>query len=178
MLSRLMFALLLMIVGSTLPSHADESTFERVMRTKVLRVTGIQGEAPYYIKDKQTGEWSGIFIDMAKDMAASLDAKMEVVETASWGNASRPPDRQDRRAFRREPQSQAGPVLDFSHPVYVNTFNTICRPGVEASTRVDLDKPEMRIAVDIGSSHEFIARSMRATHRSPATRPATRSFWA
>jgi polar amino acid transport system substrate-binding protein len=158
--SRLMFALFaLLLAGSVLPARAGESTFERVMRTKVLRVTGIQGEAPYYTKDKSTGEWSGIFIDMAKDMADSLGAKMEVVETASWGSAIL--DLQTGKTdvhFGVNPNPKRGLVLDFSHPVYINTFNTICRPGVKVATWDDLDKPDMRIAVDIGSSHEFIAR--------------------
>jgi polar amino acid transport system substrate-binding protein len=152
------WALLVSILGVT-ASQADQSTWERVMETKTLRVSAIDGEAPYYIRDKATGEWTGgIWIDMAKDIAEDLGVKLQIVETASWGSAIL-----DLRSgktdihFGVNPTPQRGMVLDFSDPVYINTFNTICRPGVDAKTWDDLNQPDVRIAVDIGSSSEHIA---------------------
>ncbi|MBV9811813.1 MAG: ABC transporter substrate-binding protein, partial [Acetobacteraceae bacterium] len=45
-----------------------EMTFDRVSRTKTLRIAALPGELPYFQKDLATGEWSGAAIDMAKDI--------------------------------------------------------------------------------------------------------------
>lgn len=151
-------ALFALLLGAG-AANAQESTWERVMNTKTLRVSAIAGEAPYYSKDRATGEWSGIFIDMMKDIAAGLNVKLEIVEASSWGGAIL-----DLRSGKTDlhvgvnPTPQRGMVLDYSDPVYLNAFNTICRPGVEAKTWDELNKPDMRIAIDIGSSHEAIAK--------------------
>jgi polar amino acid transport system substrate-binding protein len=151
-------AMLVTALGIT-ASLAQQSTWDRVMESKVLRVSVIDGEAPYYFKDKSTGQWGGIWIDMAKDIAENLGVKLELVETASWGSAIL-----DLRSgktdihFGVNPNPKRGMVLDFSEPVYVNTFNAICRPGIDAKTWADLNQPKVRIAVDIGSSAEHIAR--------------------
>ena len=36
---------------------AGETTFARIKRTKVLRIGGVRGQAPYYNKDLASGEW-------------------------------------------------------------------------------------------------------------------------
>jgi polar amino acid transport system substrate-binding protein len=152
-------SLQLLSVTSHAQSAAPASTWERVTSTSTLRVSGIPNEAPYYIKDRTTGEWSGIFIDMAKDMAAGLGVKLEVVETASWGTAVL--DLQSGKTdvhFGQNPSPAKGKVLHFSNPVHINTFNTICRNGVNSATWADLSKPEVRIAVDGGSAHEMITK--------------------
>ncbi|MBS0562370.1 MAG: ABC transporter substrate-binding protein, partial [Proteobacteria bacterium] len=38
---------------------ANESTYERVTRTKTLRIAALPGELPYFKKDIATGAWSG-----------------------------------------------------------------------------------------------------------------------
>ena len=46
-------------IGSARAQPANESTFDRVNRTKVLRIAALPGELPYFHKDIATGEWSG-----------------------------------------------------------------------------------------------------------------------
>ena len=58
-----------------------ESTFDRVGRTKVLRVAALPGELPYFRKDLMTGAWSGASIEMAKSIADVFGAKLEYVES-------------------------------------------------------------------------------------------------
>ena len=53
---------------------ANETTFDRVRRTKTLRIAVLPGELPYFSKDLASGEWSGACIDMAKDIAKVFDA--------------------------------------------------------------------------------------------------------
>jgi polar amino acid transport system substrate-binding protein len=148
-------AVLLVTPGAV---HAEESTWNRVMQSGTLRVSGIPNEPPYYIKDRKTGEWSGIFIDMARDIAQGLGVKMQVVETGSWGGAVL--DLQSGKTditFGQNPSPAKGKVMQFSNPVMVNSFSTICK-NVESKTWADLNKPAVRIAIDGGSAHEMATR--------------------
>src|SRR5882672_9298594 len=105
------------------------SALERIKRTGVLRVAVIVGQEPYFHKDLPTGKWSGACIDMANDIAAKLSAKVETVES-SWGN-----------------------------PILVHSFTVITRKGfAKPATWEEINKPEVKIAIDIGSTHDLIAR--------------------
>lgn len=144
---------------------APEGTFARVRSTKKLRIAGIAGTEPYYHKDIATGAWSGFCISMGNDLAHSMEAEAEVVET-TWGNAVL--DLQSGKtdvAFGLSPTPARALVVDFSRPVLENTFTAIAKPGFEAAAWSDLDKPEIRVAVDIGSTHDSFARRVlpRAT---------------
>src|SRR4051812_1273841 len=69
------------LIGTAHAQGKNESTFERVTRTKVLRIAALPGELPYFSKDIATGDWSGSAIDMAKDIAKIWDAKLEYIES-------------------------------------------------------------------------------------------------
>ena len=45
-------------------------------------------------------------------------------------------------------------VIDFSVPVFNNAFSLVAKEGLEATSWEDVNKPEIRIAVDAGSSHD------------------------
>src|SRR5437762_1951114 len=65
---------------------SSDSTIDRIKQNKVLRIAALPGEAPYFNKDLATGEWSGMCIDMAKDMAKVFEAKVEYLES-TYGNS-------------------------------------------------------------------------------------------
>src|ERR1700683_1883028 len=65
---------------------ASESTLDRVQRTKTLRIAALPGEAPYFNKDIATGAWSGMCVDMAKDIAGGFDGQVEYLES-TYGNS-------------------------------------------------------------------------------------------
>ena len=68
------------MIGSARARSANETTFDRVRRTKTLRIAALPGELPYFQKDIASGEWSGACIDMAKDIAKVFDAQLAYVE--------------------------------------------------------------------------------------------------
>src|SRR4051812_45672755 len=74
------------ISGPARAQSSAESTFERVRRTKVLRIAALPGELPYFAKDLASGEWSGSCIEMAKELAKVFDAKLEYIES-TYGNS-------------------------------------------------------------------------------------------
>jgi polar amino acid transport system substrate-binding protein len=143
------------------PAHAQgaaESTFDRVQRTKVLRIAALPGELPYFQKDLATGEWNGAAIEMAKDIAKVFDAKLAYVES-TYGNSVL--DLQANKidlAFSLNPTPKRALVIDFTHAFYLHGFGMVGAKGFHASNWGELNKPEVRIAVDIGSVHEIAAR--------------------
>lgn len=140
-------------------AQASGSTLERVRRTGTLRVAVIVGQEPYFHKDLASGRWSGACIDMANDIAAKLSAKVEYVES-TWGNQilDLQGDKVD-LAFAVNPTPERALVIDFSTPILVHSFTVITKKGfAKPQSWADINKPEVKIAVDIGSTHELIAR--------------------
>lgn len=144
------------LTGSAQP--APGSNLDRVLKSRKLRVAGLPGEEPYFSKNLASGEWSGFCIDMARDIAKELGVELEVVES-TWGNSVL--DLQANKidiSFGLNPTPKRALVVDFSKPLFFNTFSIVSRRDFKAETWDDLNKPEVRIAVDLGSTHELIAR--------------------
>ncbi|MGJ4949628.1 transporter substrate-binding domain-containing protein [Bradyrhizobium sp. HKCCYLS20291] len=149
--------------GSTVTQAAaqaqpGESTFAQIRRTKKLRIAGIVGTEPYYHKDIATGQWSGFCVAMATDLAKSLEAEVEIVES-TWGNSVL--DLQSNKIdimFGLSPTPSRALIVEFTRPIMNNTFTIIAKPGFEPKTWDDLNKPDVRVAVDIGSTHDLYAR--------------------
>jgi polar amino acid transport system substrate-binding protein len=140
------------------PAEQGRSTIDRIKETKVLRIAALPGEAPYFNKDIATGQWSGTCIDMANDIAKVFDGKVDYVES-TYGNSVL--DLQAGKidlAFALNPTPLRALVIGFSHAFYLHGFGMVGKKGFKASTWAELDKPEVKVAVDIGSVHELSAR--------------------
>lgn len=145
--------------GSARADTAPGSTLERIKKSGVLRIAVIAGQDPYFHKDLTTNQWSGACIEMANDIAAKLGAKVETLES-TWGNQilDLQADKID-LAFAVNPTPERSLVIDFSTPILVHSFTVITKKGfAKPQTWAELNKPEVKIAVDIGSTHETIAR--------------------
>ena len=137
---------------------AGESTFNRIRQSKKLRIAGIVGTEPYYHRDLASGTWSGFCVSMAQDLAKSLEAEVEVAET-TWGNSVL--DLQSNKIdimFGLSPTPSRALVVEFTRPILNNTFTIIAKPGFEPKKWSDLNKPDVRVAVDLGSTHDLFAR--------------------
>jgi polar amino acid transport system substrate-binding protein len=137
-------------------TDATESAWARINRTKVLRMGAVAGAAPYYHKDLASGEWQGFMIDFGKSLAASLNVKLDINET-SWGNSVL--DLQSNKIdvfFGLNPTPARALVVDFSDPLFNNAFVLVARKGFDPKTWEELNKPDVKIAVDIGSSHDQV----------------------
>lgn len=136
--------------------QAGETTFERIMRTKKLRIGAVAGAAPYYMKDLSTGKWGGFYIDLSQALADELEAELEITET-TWGNSVL--DLQSGKIdifFGLNPTPKRALVIDFSVPVFNNAFTMIGKKGLEPKTWADFNNPDLKISVDAGSSHDQI----------------------
>jgi polar amino acid transport system substrate-binding protein len=140
--------------GQALAQVEAESAWARIHRTKVLRIGAVAGAAPYYHKDLASGEWQGFMIDFAKSLAGSLNAKLDINET-TWGNSVL--DLQSNKIdvfFGLNPTPARALVVDFSDPLFNNAFVLVARKGFSPKTWEELNKPDVKVAVDIGSSHD------------------------
>jgi polar amino acid transport system substrate-binding protein len=145
------------MIGTAHAQSSSESTFDRVSRSKVLRIAAYPGELPYFQKDITTGAWRGAAISMALDLAKVWDAKLAYVES-TYGNAVL--DLQSNKvdvAFALNPTAQRALSIGFTHPMIIHPFGCLAKKGFEPKTWDDINKPDIRIAFDIGSLHDTCA---------------------
>ena len=146
------------LIGSAQAQPANEVTFDRIRRTKTLRIAALPGELPYFQKDLSSGEWSGACIDMAKDIAKAFDAQLEYVE-ATYGTSVL--DLQSNKvdlAFALNPTPQRALSIGFAHAAIIHPIGAVVRKGLDPVTWDDINKADMRIVYDIGSLHEVVAK--------------------
>jgi len=154
-------AALLPIAAMTQAAHAQgagESTFERVTRTKTLRIAALPGELPYFQKDIATGAWAGGAIDMAKDIAKFFNADLAYVES-TYGNSVL--DLQSNKidlAFALNPTPARALAIGFTHPMIIHPFGCLAKHDLDPKTWADINKPNINVAYDIGSLHETVAK--------------------
>src|ERR1700716_2312221 len=135
-----------------------DNTLDKIRANKVLRIAVLPAELPYFSKDLASGTWSGMCIEMASDIAKLLDVKLEYTES-TYGNSIL--DLQSNKidlGFALNPTPQRALVVDFTGSVFHHPFGAMLKKGLEAKTWADIDKPEVAIAVDVGSANETVAR--------------------
>jgi len=130
------------------------STWQRIQRDKRLRAGMVATGAPYYRKDTVTGEWSGFYYHIVKQLADDLEVELEIHETV-WGNAVL--DIQSGKIdimFGLAATPKRALSIDFSNPVFLSVVVALAREGFAPKTWADLNSPEVTLAVDTGSSHD------------------------
>ena len=149
---------LIAVAGRAQAQSAAESTFDRVRRTKVLRIAAYPGALPYFQKDLASGEWSGACIEMARDIAKVFEAKLEFLDS-TYGNAVL--DLQSNKidlAFALNPTPARALSIGFTHPMIIHPFGCLSSKAMMPKSWGDLNKPEVKIVFDLGSLHETVAR--------------------
>lgn len=133
---------------------ASAGSLERVKNAGVLRIGAIADGAPYYQKSLTGGPWRGFYVDICQKLADDLGVKLSILET-TWGNSVL--DLQASKIdvfFGLNPNPEREKVIDFSGPVFKNSFTFIAKKSVTAQTWDDFNNANMRIGVDAGSSHD------------------------
>jgi polar amino acid transport system substrate-binding protein len=146
--------------GPALAQDAVESAWDRIARTKVLRMGAVAGAPPNYQKHPSSGEWSGIMIDFGTDLARQLGVRLDITET-TWGNSVL--DLQTNKIdifFGLNPTPQRREVIEFTDPLYQNAYSLIANKKFNPKTWDELNKPEVTIAVDVGSSYDNLVTEL------------------
>ncbi|MCV9960456.1 transporter substrate-binding domain-containing protein [Pararhizobium sp. BT-229] len=130
------------------------SSLERIKSSGTLRIGGVADGAPYYQKSLADGSWRGFYVDICQKLADDLGVKLSILET-TWGNSvlDLQADKID-VFFGLNPTPERKKVIDFSGPVFKNAFTLIVRKDTGGEAWEDFNKPDLRIAVDAGSSHD------------------------
>lgn len=143
---------------------AQEGPFavlNKIKESGVLRMPVMTGEEPGYIKDPATGEWSGFYMEWAKEIADLLNVKVEPVET-TWGNLAA--DFQSSKidiAIGLNPNPRRGLVVDYlTVPLFTDAWAISAPSGSKLKTWADLNKPEVRLVVQKGSTMQVVAEAL------------------
>jgi polar amino acid transport system substrate-binding protein len=128
------------------------STWDRIRASKELRIGVTPGE-PWFYKDPISGTWSGIGFAAGQAIASALEVKLSPVET-TWGNAvaALQADQFD-VMFVLDATPQRALAIDFPvQPFFYYAQGLLVRDGLEAKRWADLDKPDLRIGVTLGTA--------------------------
>lgn len=139
-------------------AQAAESTYERVNRTKTLRIAALPGELPYFTKDLATGEWKGAAIEFARDIAKIFDAKLEYIESTYGGSVLDLQSNKIDLAFALGPTPQRALSIAFTRPFFNHPYGCLAKKSFNPATWSDINKPELTVVCDLGSIHEVAAR--------------------
>ncbi|MGF6652436.1 polar amino acid transport system substrate-binding protein [Paraburkholderia youngii] len=148
------------LLAAGIPAHADDaSTWQSVRKAGVLRC-GAAIAPPYVMRDPKTGEYSGFFSDLCRSFGRDvLKVKVEFVDT-TWDNivAGLQSDKWDlSMALNDTPERQkaisfSAPATDYNVSFAYNKNNPKIPKG--AQTIVDIDKPDVTVAVMSGSAQD------------------------
>jgi len=139
------------------PPPPNEPTLARILRTKRLRVAGLIGEEPYFQKDPSRGQWSGICVTMARNLAAELGVEVAVVESSQADLAADLHTGKIDLAYLN-PTAQRGMFADFAAPLSYDTYAVVARKGFAPKNWSEINVPQTLLAVDSGSVREEMAR--------------------
>ncbi len=164
----LIAALVALIVTWVMPHGTPSAAanaqpaFERVTRTRTLRCGWIN-YPPCFMKDPNTGKFSGIFYDLTEALAAAMNLKVEYTTETSFGMAS-----QDLAAGRFDlvcsnlwPSASRALAMEFATPV---SYSLICAYVRANDHRFDknldaMNRSEIKLASMDGEMASIITRA-------------------
>ena len=148
------------ISGSAQAQQKTESTWELIKRTSMVRM-GVFDYPPYYLRDKATGQWTGALVEMGKDIAKELEVKFEPVEIGGFGEAvlALQSSKIDFHCGLQATPKRST-AIDFAGPIYWIEWVTVNNPKFKGKTWADYNKPEVKVAVLVGSADEVILKKM------------------
>lgn len=139
--------------GAAMPAlSAETGTLAQVQETGKLRI-GVTSAEPWFYKDPMSEEWTGVGVSMGERMAEDLGVEMVPVET-SWANAvAGLQANQFDLMFVLDPTEERKQAIDFpENPLFYYAMGALVAEDSTVTTWEELDNPEMRIGVTMGTS--------------------------
>lgn len=145
---------------SALSAHAQVDTIKKIKDRGTLPVCMAES-IPMAVRNPTTGEWSGYNIEMAKDLAATLGVKLEIVDLqiatiipALLGGKC---DILMAPIFATAARAQ---VVAFTEPYSTTSEKLLVRADSKVTSMKQLDDPQFTITVPAGSGQEADARKL------------------
>jgi ABC-type amino acid transport substrate-binding protein len=109
---------------------SQDRAYKRVMDTKTLRVAYIS-YPPSFLKDANTGTYSGIMHEVLQEMAKRMDLKVDYAEETAWGTMLEAVNggRVDVVCTGLWPNATRGKFVDFTAAVYFSPIKAYVRAG-------------------------------------------------
>jgi len=144
------------------PAGPAASTVDKIRSSHVLHASYIT-YPPFVIKDPNTGNLSGFFIDLMADIASYGDFKV-TYEEAKWGTmvASLESGRTDLVVSGIFPTIPRSFSVAFADPImFVGLSGTVPKDDKKPWTEERLRTPGLRVAVVSGEvGHEYVRRAL------------------
>ncbi len=139
----------------------QESLYDKVLRTGKIQCS----YAPYppnCIKDPNTGNMSGIFVEVLEKIGERLELKIEWVEEVGWGTIFEGLEsgRHDMFAAGLFQNSTRAKVGYFSKPLFYNGMRIWVRADeTRIKTLKDMNSPDIRLAAQDGAMDDIIGNT-------------------
>jgi ABC-type amino acid transport substrate-binding protein len=140
--------------GIAVPAAAQQtqSRLFQITKSHVLKVCQFPMYYSISFRNPKTGELEGIDVDLSKELAKELDAKLEVVET-SFGTfiADLQANKCDIGMFGVGATLKRAQAVEFSKPYLVTNIYAVVRKDGRIKKWEDIDKKGIKVAVSLGS---------------------------
>src|SRR5262245_17354412 len=144
----------------TTSGTARTSSYDPVLQAKTLRVAYIS-YPPSFIKDANTGAYSGIMHEVLQELAKRLDFRVSYVEETAWGTMIEAVNsgRVDLVCTGLWPNATRGKFVDFSDPVYFSPVRAYVKSGNKTfdSSLNAINAKDVKIATIDGEMTSIIA---------------------
>ncbi|HRD33203.1 MAG TPA: ABC transporter substrate-binding protein [Rhodocyclaceae bacterium] len=145
-----------MVALAALAGVAQADRLDDIKNSGVLRVAAFDSNPPFGFVDAQTKQISGLDVDYAKELAAKLGVKLELVPT---NPANRIPllasNKVDVVLANFTITDERAKQVNFSIPYFASGQQFIAKKGVLKSPE---QLGELRIGVDKGTTNEIVLR--------------------
>ncbi len=150
-----------LLLSAPAPAQAQQSTWDKIMETKTLRM-GVTQAPPWYSKNPSTGEWdSGLIVSIGKAMAEEMGVELEMVEV-TWATAiaAMQADKIDMMFLDATPKRAL--VVDYPfQPLLYISLAVLARDDLDADRWEDLNNPGVSVAVPQATSMDaFLTRTI------------------
>lgn len=136
----------------SLAASAQTPTMQKIKQAGELRI-GVAPGDPWYFRDPSSGQWSGLGVLLGEQVAKDMGVKMTPVET-TWGNSvAALQSGQIDAMFVLDATDERRKALDFpANPLLWYAQGVLAKDGLVARNWSDLDKPDVRIGVALGTA--------------------------
>ncbi|MHA6845971.1 transporter substrate-binding domain-containing protein [Ralstonia syzygii] len=145
-------ALPLAALGGASQANAQQATLAKIKQAGELHVGVAQGD-PWYYRDPSSGTWTGVGVLIGEQVAKDLGVKMVPVETTYGNSVAALQSGQIDVMFVLDATEERKKAIDFPNtPLLWYAQGVLAKHGLPASNWSDLDKPEVRIGVALGTA--------------------------
>ena len=152
------------VVAASVPARAQaktsDSTWELIKKNGAVRM-GVFEFPPYFVRNKQSGEWEGAMVEMGKDIANELKTKYQPVEVGGFAESvlSLQAGKVDMN-FALQATPIRATAIDFAGPIYWIEWVTVNSKNFKGKDWADYNKEGVKVAVMTGTSDELLLRKM------------------